>query len=122
VLRAHGVQILLDSFGRRVASLKHLLTMPIDGVKLDLSLVQSLRSGHATDRALLSGILGVATAQGLTVIAMGVEQDGEVRECEALGLRYFQGARFQPPLTPRQFEAALAPGSSGVRRLELVKK
>jgi diguanylate cyclase (GGDEF)-like protein len=121
-LRAHGVQVVMDSFGRRVAGLRHLLDMPIDGAKLDLSLVRNLRSGQPTDRALLSGILAVAKARALPLTAMGVEQDAEYRECLALGLRYFQGTRFQPPLTPRQLEAVLSPASAGARRLELVRK
>jgi EAL domain-containing protein (putative c-di-GMP-specific phosphodiesterase class I) len=114
------VQIVMDSFGRRVAGLKHLLTMPIDGVKVDRSLIQSLRSAGRADRSLLSGILAVAAAQGLPVIATGIEQDAELQECQALGIRLFQGTRFQPPLAPRQLEATLSPGLP--RRLELVRK
>jgi diguanylate cyclase (GGDEF)-like protein len=118
-LRAHGVQVVMDSFGRRVAGLRHLLAMPIDGVKIDRSLLHSLRSPRRADRALLSGILAVAAAQGLSVIAAGIEQDAEFHESQALGFRHFQGARFHPPLLPRQLEAVLSPGT---RRLELIRK
>ncbi|MBV8062293.1 MAG: EAL domain-containing protein [Nevskia sp.] len=121
-LRAHGVQMLMDNFGRHLAGLRLLLSMPIDGIKIDRSLIHILRAAKPAERALVAGILGVARAQGLAVIATGVEQEAELLECQSLGFRYFQGTRLQPPLASRQLQAVLAPAAAGARRLELVRK
>ena len=120
VLRAHGVRVVMDAFGRSTAALKHLSTMPIDGLKLDHSLVQGLRSGSAADRALSAAIVNVAGAQGLEVIAAGIEDRVEFEEILRLGCRYFQGNLLAPPLTALQLTDSLS-GKNPRQRLELIR-
>jgi diguanylate cyclase len=120
VLRAHGVRVLMDTFGHGAAALKHLLTMPIDGLKLDRSLVQGLRSGKTTDRALVAAIVGVAAARQLELIAAGVEEKAEYEECLRLGCRYFQGNLLTPPLTAGQL-TDLFIAKNPRRGLELIR-
>ncbi len=120
VLRAHGVRIVMDSFGKTSAALRPLLNMPLDGVKLDRSLIHGLRSAHGPHRAMVAAIVAVANAQGLETVATGIEQEADLSECRTLGCRYFQGQRLSPPLTAEQLEESpLLPRTR--RRLELVK-
>lgn len=120
MLRAHGVRVFMDSFGKTTAALKPLLQMPIDGIKLDRSLIHGLHTAQGPHRAMVAGIIGVASAQGLEVVATGIEQEAELQECRALGCRQFQGQLLSPPLTAGQLEESpLLPLAR--RRLELVK-
>lgn len=42
VLRAHGLRVALDDFGTGFASLTHLLTVPVDIIKIDKSFIDRL--------------------------------------------------------------------------------
>lgn len=119
-LRAHGVRMVMDSFGRKAAALRYLATMPVDGIKLDRSLVQGLRSGKAADRALVAAIIAVAGAHQLDLILAGVEEKTEFEGGLALGCRYFQGNLLSPPLTGGQL-TDLFGGRAPQRRLEMIR-
>jgi diguanylate cyclase len=119
-LRAHGVRVVMDSFGRKAAALRYLATMPVDGVKLDRSVVQGLRSGRVADRALVAAIVAVVGAHQLDLILAGVEERAEFEEGLSLGCRYFQGNLLSPPLTAGQL-TDLFGGRNPKRRLEVIR-
>ncbi|HZR37392.1 MAG TPA: EAL domain-containing protein [Nevskia sp.] len=119
-LRAYGVQIVMDSFGRSIGGLRHLLNQPVDALKIDRSLVHTLGTASAGEQAMLAAVFAVARSQNLPVTAMGVEDEAQLERCKTLGARYVQGNHLVPPLTAAQLEARLLP--AGARpRLELVR-
>jgi diguanylate cyclase len=95
-LRGLGVSLAIDDFGSGPSSLAALQQLPVDVVTLDRSLVDGIaRDGG--DAAMLGGIVGLAHALGLTIVAEGVEAVGQVDRLRALGCDAAQGFFFARP-------------------------
>jgi diguanylate cyclase (GGDEF)-like protein/PAS domain S-box-containing protein len=95
-LRALGVRLAIDDFGTGYSSLAYLRRFPIDSVKIDRSFVAGLGS-RLEDRAIVSAVLDLTRALGLSAIAEGVEQAGQRDELVRLGCEAAQGYFFSPP-------------------------
>jgi len=89
-LRAKGVRIVLDDFGTAYASMSYLRRFPFDGIKIDKSFVHGLHNDSAT-LAIVETILLLADRLNLTVVAEGVETDGQLNLLRRLGCRLIQG-------------------------------
>ena len=70
-LKALGLSIALDDFGTGYSALTHLQVFPVDVLKIDRSFVIAL--GHERGRAIVRGVISMAHAMGLRVVAEGVE-------------------------------------------------
>ena len=105
-LKLLGVRLALDDFGTGYSALSYLRMLPVDTVKLDRSFVSRL-TDSPRDRAIVAGIIDLAHALGLTVVAEGVEQDAEALHLRRLGCDLGQGFLFARP------DAAL-PGATSV--------
>ncbi len=103
-LRALGVRLHLDDFGRGLASLSALHRFALDAVKLDRSLV-SAGDGTGPISPLAGGILALAARVSLGVIAEGVETEAQRDALREAGCRNGQGYYFSAPL---EADAALA--------------
>jgi diguanylate cyclase len=75
-MRGYGYRIALDDFGKGHSSLAHLRDFPLDSVKIDKSFVQSM-DRSPIDRAVVQAVADIASATGLTVVAEGVETEGQ---------------------------------------------
>ncbi len=96
-LKAMGIHLYIDDFGAGYASLRYLKSFPIDGIKLDQSLIQNLP--HSTnDAAIVMAVISLAKALGLQVIAEGVESQEQVDFLEEHGCDAMQGYWIAPPL------------------------
>lgn len=96
-LKAMGIHLYIDDFGAGYASLRYLKSFPIDGIKLDQSLIQNLP--HSTnDAAIIMAVISLAKALGLQVIAEGVESQEQVDFLEEYGCDAMQGYWIAPPL------------------------
>ncbi len=85
-LRATGVRVWLDDFGTGYSSLSHLRRVQVDGLKIDRSFITDLLR-DPDDLALTSAIIAMAHSMGMTVVAEGVERQGQFellrdRECD----------------------------------------
>jgi diguanylate cyclase (GGDEF)-like protein len=98
-LRALGVRIALDDFGTASTSIAQLRALPIDQMKLDRMFVEGLGE-PSDDAALAAGVLPIARALGIEVVAEGIETDQQLAHLFALGYRYGQGYRFAIPVPP----------------------
>lgn len=92
-LRAIGMRVALDDFGTGYASLTHLLSLPVDIIKIDKSFVDRLVPG---DKGLIiiEGLLGIAEKLGIRVVAEGIETSFQIRQLAALGCLLGQGYYF----------------------------
>jgi diguanylate cyclase (GGDEF)-like protein/PAS domain S-box-containing protein len=97
VRRLHraGVQIVLDDFGAGISSLTHLRRLPLAWLKIDGSFVRGV-DAHGDDRRVVKGVIDLAHALGLCVVAEGVETEAERRTLDELGCDLGQGYLFSP--------------------------
>lgn len=92
-LRALGIRVALDDFGTGFASLTHLLTVPVDIIKIDKSFVASPRPG-APSSVIVDGLLTIAQKLGIGVIAEGIEEPSQLAQLQAFGGTLGQGYLF----------------------------
>ena len=71
-LRDLGVKVGLDDFGTGYSSLAYLRQFPLDFVKIDKSFIDDLVTDQRV-RAIVTAIIVLSHALGLTVVAEGVE-------------------------------------------------
>nr|MBV6629795.1 bifunctional diguanylate cyclase/phosphodiesterase [Oceanococcus sp. HetDA_MAG_MS8] len=77
-LRMMGVHVAIDDFGTGYCSLSYLLNYPVDKLKIDRSFIQHLEHNQH-DADLTSAIIVLAHTLGLSVVAEGIEEDGQSR-------------------------------------------
>jgi diguanylate cyclase (GGDEF)-like protein len=105
-LRQTGVRVWLDDFGTGYSSLSHLRRVQVDGLKIDRSFITDLLR-DPDDLALTSAIIAMAHSMGITVVAEGVEKQGQYdllreRDCDLV-----QGFWLGHPCTPAEFAKLL---------------
>ncbi|TMO56870.1 putative bifunctional diguanylate cyclase/phosphodiesterase [Pseudoalteromonas aurantia] len=88
--------IALDDFGTGYSSISHLLTFPIDIVKLDKSLLDKV---HVLPRYyhILKGLSSMLHQLRIAVVAEGVESAQQVAICSELDIERIQGYYFAKP-------------------------
>jgi diguanylate cyclase (GGDEF)-like protein len=92
-LRRLGCGLAVDDFGTGYSALSYLRRFPVTVVKIDRAFV----SLPGVDTALVSAILAMSKALGLTVIAEGVETAEQESALLALGCHSAQGYRYGKP-------------------------
>ncbi len=90
-----NVLVAVDDAGSGFASLRHILELQPDIIKLDLALVRDIDTDPAR-QALAAGMRHFAALTGTTLIAEGVETDAEARTIRQLGVELAQGYLFAP--------------------------
>lgn len=96
-LRSKGLQVALDDFGTGYASLTHLLTVPVDHIKIDKSFVDQLVRGQAS-AAIIEGLVGITRNLGIKVVAEGIETPEQAILLRELGCDLGQGYLFAKPV------------------------
>jgi EAL domain-containing protein (putative c-di-GMP-specific phosphodiesterase class I) len=89
-LRQRGLRVAVDDMGAGYSSLRHILHIKPDIIKLDISLVRGI-DGDAVRRALASALVCFARETGSKLVAEGVETDRELETLRALGADMVQG-------------------------------
>ena len=89
-LRVRGARLAVDDTGAGFASLKHILKLAPDVIKLDLHLVRDIDSDPAK-RALTAALVRFAADIGALVTAEGIESSAELDTLRDLGVEYGQG-------------------------------
>ncbi|WP_418898890.1 EAL domain-containing protein [Terripilifer ovatus] len=92
-MRTEGLRIALDDFGTGYASLTHLLTVPVDIIKIDKSFVDRLAPEDA-GAAIVEGLVLIAGKLGIRVVAEGVETEAQLKQLSRLGCNIGQGYLF----------------------------
>jgi excisionase family DNA binding protein len=95
-LRRLGVRIVLDRFGGARSSLADLARLPIDGLKLDRSLLGALTrppapGGARAETAVADAIVALAQTLGLSITIPGIETDAQLATVRALHADAAQG-------------------------------
>ena len=95
-LKEHGARIAVDDVGAGFASLRHILGLSPDIVKLDLSLTRDIHDDPAR-RALAASLVGFARDIDATIAAEGIESSEQLALLCELGIDYGQGFYLGPP-------------------------
>ncbi|MEP9401068.1 GGDEF domain-containing phosphodiesterase [Sphingomonas sp. VNH70] len=106
-LRAAGCQVAIDDFGTGYSSLAYLKALPLDYLKIDKRLAQDI-VGSARDRVVVRGVIDMARALGLTVVAEGVETVEQREALAAEGCQLYQGFLCAEPLEVPALAALIA--------------
>ena len=104
-LHAMGLRIVLDDIGAGYSSLSDLSTYPIDGVKIDRSIV--IESALPRAHALLEGMIRLSHDMGIRVLCEGVENKATCDAVLAAGCDFIQGFYFSRVLPGREAESFL---------------
>jgi EAL domain-containing protein (putative c-di-GMP-specific phosphodiesterase class I) len=87
----------IDDFGSGYAGLGLLAKFQPDVIKIDMDLIRGVDRSPAR-QGIVAGILVMARAMNVTVIAEGVETMEEVDALRSAGVRLLQGYHFARPL------------------------
>jgi diguanylate cyclase (GGDEF)-like protein len=98
-LHALGVRLSIDDFGSAHASLPQLRYLPIVELKIDRCFVQDAEN-DSDAQAIVKGMVSLAHALDLSVVAEGVETEGQHTLMRRLGCDELQGFRFARPMPP----------------------
>lgn len=109
-LRALGVRLAVDDAGAGFASLRHVVSLGPDIVKLDRSLVAEIDT-DALRRSLVHGLASFARATKTSLVAEGVETRGEAAALVEEGVAFGQGFWFCRPGPAQSFRTRTVVGT-----------
>jgi EAL domain-containing protein (putative c-di-GMP-specific phosphodiesterase class I)/ActR/RegA family two-component response regulator len=95
-VRALGARLAIDDAGAGFASLRHILRLEPEFIKLDITLIAAIESDRS-QQALAAGIISFAEGIGATVIAEGIEHAEALEALRALGVPFGQGFHLGRP-------------------------
>lgn len=106
-LVSRGVLIAIDDFGTGYSSLARLISLPINGVKVDRVFVDRIGGDDDSPRLLLRTMLTMLSDLGMVVTAEGIEQPAQRDWLLDHGVAKGQGFLFDQPLSLTEAVARL---------------
>ena len=101
-LAAQGIDIALDDFGAGFCNFRYLKRLPLDCLKLDRSMIEGITEDER-DRAVLRGIMAMALALDLSVVAEGIETEAQRDAVAREGCAAWQGFLGAEPMSAEAF-------------------
>ena len=99
-VRALGARLAIDDAGAGYASLRHILQLSPDFIKIDITLTRGI-DGDSAKRALAAALITFASEIGAQIIAEGIETLEELRTLRELGVGLGQGYFLAKPAPPQ---------------------
>jgi|SRR5689334_2476030 len=96
-LRALGVRLALDNFGTGYSSLSSLARLPIELIQVDRGFAIGLKD-DADNQAILSSIIAMAHSLNMSVLAEGVQDEGQTAWLKERRCDMIQGYLVSKPL------------------------
>ncbi|UKK84249.1 EAL domain-containing protein [Sphingopyxis sp. BSN-002] len=113
-LKRTGVRLALDDFGTGYSALGYLKKAPFDKIKIDQSFVLGAADPSSMNAAIISSIVGLATALDMETTAEGVETHDDLALIRGLGCSHVQGYIYGKPMDLGEVLKLLAEGGGRV--------
>lgn len=97
-LKRTGIRLALDDFGTGYSALGYLKKAPFDKIKIDQSFVRGATDKNSMNAAIISSIVGLATALKMETTAEGVETHDDLHLIRGLGCSHVQGYIYGKPM------------------------
>ncbi|EPJ47312.1 MAG: hypothetical protein OFPII_13830 [Osedax symbiont Rs1] len=110
-IKNKGVLLSIDDFGTGYSALSYLKRCPVNLLKIDRSFIIGVPDDRE-NATLIKGIIAMAHALGMQVVAEGVETAEQWLFLRELNCNTSQGYHFSPPLSLTQFNQYLKNSSS----------
>lgn len=102
-LRRAGLRIAVDDAGAGFASMRHILQLKPDLIKLDREIIAGIDTDPA-QRALGAAMVGFSSEIGAALVAEGIETEAELAAVTELGMTAAQGYLIgRPSLSPEDW-------------------
>jgi diguanylate cyclase (GGDEF)-like protein/PAS domain S-box-containing protein len=105
-LKALGVQLYLDDFGKGYSSLNYLHRYPMDILKIDRSFVSRIGE-EGGNVSIVAAIVTLGHQLGMEVVAEGIQSVEHVAKLRGLKCEYGQGFFFSHPVDGEEVEALI---------------
>ncbi len=115
-LKEMGIHISIDDFGTGYSSLAHLKRFSVNTLKIDKSFVTEVELNN-TDAAIASAIIAMGKSLDLSVIAEGVETEGQREFLKKEQCHEMQGFLFSKPLPATEIETILKTGKAPIKEI-----
>ena len=106
-LKEMGFSTELDDFGAGYSSLVSLNMLPLDVMKLDMSMIH--QATELGDFRIVESTIKLAQILGLKTVVEGVETAEEAQKVKGMGCDLIQGYYYSKPLRREEFEEYLVP-------------
>jgi diguanylate cyclase (GGDEF)-like protein/PAS domain S-box-containing protein len=93
-----GIRLALDDFGTGFSSLTYLQKLPVDIIKLDKDFIWEIGLDEGKE-FIIKAVIDLAHNLGMSVVAEGVETDGQLEFLKDAGCDYAQGYLFYKALS-----------------------
>jgi EAL domain-containing protein (putative c-di-GMP-specific phosphodiesterase class I) len=120
-LRARGMRIAVDDFGTGYSSLGYLRRFPVDILKIARDFVVPAAS-EPEEWAFAHAIVALGRTLGLTIIAEGIEEAGQLDRLRELGCQLGQGYLLGRPVPPADLEALLRQSAAAADAVEAAER
>lgn len=95
-LRAEGIKVALDDFGKGYSSLSYLKQLPIDTLKIDKSFIDDIEDKEG--KSLVENIIMIGHKMGYSIVAEGVETNKQNEYLKEFDCDKVQGFYFSKPV------------------------
>jgi len=105
-LKALGVRLAIDDFGKEYSSLSYLDRLPVDSLKIDRLFLESF-GANPSNTIIVEAVISLAHSLGLEVTGEGVETAEQLKLLRRMGCDLVQGYHLARPLPSEEVEQLL---------------